>query len=216
MDRNELRHWRLERKLSPGGLATGLKVDRNTVYRWESGHLPLPPDLESRLAAFLLSLDRQAAEDATRPLHTEEDDQDFSAPHGEVIGLKRYFWREWTDEQRAAWIMDEKRSVFEAFRALPWPWWSHGWSHYPVSPDHYDKAPGPAGTPRPHYLAKWAKRVIRQHMSQDQSIPGDKRYRQAVLDLCRRDNPAWSFDRSIAVDDDLHTMVMEVTKDLAE
>lgn len=209
MTREELRQWRLQHQVSPGALAAGLNANRNTIYRYESGDLELPSDLENRLATFLLSRDQQAAEDAERPLHTSEDNSAVIAPHGEVIGLQQHFWKQWTDARRVAWIMGEAN---DPLRALPWPWWSHGWSHWPISPDHYDKAPGPAGTPRPHYLAKWATRVLRQHMSQDEALPLSARLRQAVIDLCRRDNPAWMMHgRRVEIDDDLHAFMQSVT-----
>lgn len=210
MTREELRQWRAQHKVTPGSLAGGLGANRNTIYRYESGDLELPADLESRLAAFLLSRDQQAAEDAKRPLHTNEDNPAIVALHGEVIGLQAHFWRQWTDAQRAAWIMD---TANDPFRALPWPWWSHGWSHCPTSSSHFTFG-GPEATPRPHFLAKWATRVIRQHMS-DGPEPQDTRMRKAILDLCRRDNPAWLMDgHKIAVDDDLHDFVEKAASNI--
>lgn len=184
MTREELRQWRHIHEVSPGNLAAGLNVDRNTIYRYESGTLAMPADMVDRLATFLALRDVQAEEEASKPAWTDLDDPSTEAPHGSVPGTKRYFWRQWTDAQRVGWIMDPAHNPT---RALPWPLWSHGYRWF-TSKDR-------KGAPIPHYLSKNAVSEIMSRIAaiQEKKLGTDldAAMRLACIDMTRKYAPRW-------------------------
>jgi len=184
MTREELRQWRQIHEVTPAALATGLGVDRNTIYRYESGVFPIPDDIEHRLAVFLALRDTEAAKEDEKPAWTDIDDPSTEAPHGSVPGTKRYFWRQWTDAQRVGWIMDPANNPA---RALPFPLWSHGYRWFTSKTRK--------GAPIPHYLSKGAVSELMSRITTIQTDkPGttvDAALRDACIAMMRKYAPSW-------------------------
>lgn len=188
----ELRKWLETNEMTTGPLAKMLRVARTTVYRWVNGAVALPADLESQLGAALAARDTAMSQDdeystTSCPLGFEPASE---TPHGQVIGLTRAFWQQ-PDAARIAWITDAEYP----FRALPWPWWSPGWSYWPPSQLFPERFPDkkripPPAREEPHWLGIEARRVV------DAMSKGEG-FKIGIIRLCERDRPTWFDKRQI-------------------
>lgn len=175
MQPNEIRQWRATHKFTPVELADALGVARNTVYRWESGAMEPIGNLAERLE--LLLAQREAARTAQPP--TTLDPRVFVVesyqPYGTVMGLKRSFWLDMTDQDRVDWI----NTFDNPLLALPWPWWSHGYDFYP------------GGKIIGHYLLRDYANTLASRLKDARGDTAMEKLRNVIIQITRTDFPTW-------------------------